>query len=980
MLDNAPRTRQPTEAVEVAVPGRRRVGRPTGRAPTASARACARRGQHRPAGRTGRRRRARSPTPGAAPRRWPGCRRRPGPTVLERAAAAAAAQRRDELARLLALELGKPVKDGRGEIDRVADTFAVCAAEARRIGGEVLPVAGWARGVGNTALTYRAPVGVALAITPFNAPANLLAHKLGAVVRGRQHDDRQAAAAGAGRRPPPWSRCCSRRACRRRRCSCCTAAARSAPRCAPRRRSASSASPAARPPARRWPARPAPSGWCWSSAATPPRSSARTPTSPPPRGSAPRTGYSNSGQSCISVQRVYVHRARFDEFVDAFTARGGEARRSATRSTRRPTSARWSTTTPPSGWSRWAAEAAAAGATDHDRRRPRRRHRRARPSWRRPAAGRPAWSATRCSAPLVSVLPYDDFDDVVGGLQRQPLRAAGRPVHPRHPPDPHRLARARGRRPRRQRLVELPARPRAVRRGQGLRLRARVAALDDRGLHRRQDAAAARHVPVRRSGRHAMSVDELVDTGTRDDTVRRRGHGGPARVVRRRVRLRHLRAHQHRAAGRAGPQQHPSSSSPGTSRPRRTPPTATPAPPASPASCCCTSGPGMTNAVTGVLTAALDSVPLVAITGDIPSYYYGRHPHQEVNLHADADQTAIYRPFVKRAWQVHRVEDLPRFTERAFWTATSGRPGAVLLNVPMDHFSRPVPRGHRDRATRSPAPAAARRCRPTSPTGSPTCSSAAERPLVYLGGGLRRGAGPRRAARAGRAPRHPGRALADGQGHAARQPPARCSACPASGAWRLTNALHPRGRRRAGRRPPGSPRPTPARGTAATPGSSRPAGSIQIDIDPAEIGRNYPVEIGAVADVADAVQAIAAAVRAPAARRRRRGRRCASAITAARARAVRRQRANAARSDAVPAAARADPRRPAGGPAGRRGPRHRRRLEQERRRPVLRAARRGPVHHPGRRLDDGLRPGRGASASRSPSRTGSSSRSSATAA
>ncbi|GAB2854411.1 aldehyde dehydrogenase family protein [Actinoallomurus bryophytorum] len=100
-------------------------------------------------------------------------------TVLERASASAA-RHREELARLLALELGKPLKDGRGEIDRVADTFAVCAAEARRIGGETLPVAGWARGVGNTAFTYRAPVGVALAITPFNAPANLLAHKLGA--------------------------------------------------------------------------------------------------------------------------------------------------------------------------------------------------------------------------------------------------------------------------------------------------------------------------------------------------------------------------------------------------------------------------------------------------------------------------------------------------------------------------------------------------------------------------------------------------------------------------------------------------------------------------------------------------------------------------------------------------------------------------------------------------------------------------------
>jgi acyl-CoA reductase-like NAD-dependent aldehyde dehydrogenase len=99
--------------------------------------------------------------------------------ILQRASAAAT-EHREGLARLLALELGKPIKDGRGEIDRVAETFAVCAAEARRIGGETLAVAGWARGVGNTAFTYRAPAGVALAITPFNAPANLLAHKLGA--------------------------------------------------------------------------------------------------------------------------------------------------------------------------------------------------------------------------------------------------------------------------------------------------------------------------------------------------------------------------------------------------------------------------------------------------------------------------------------------------------------------------------------------------------------------------------------------------------------------------------------------------------------------------------------------------------------------------------------------------------------------------------------------------------------------------------
>src|SRR5689334_17309288 len=119
-------------------------------------------------------------------------------------------------------------------------------------------------------------------------------------------------------------------------------------------------------------------------------------------------------------------------------------------------------------------------------------------------------------------------------------------------------------------------------------------------------------------------------------------------------------------------------------------------------------GPGMMNAVTGVATAALDSVPLVTISGDVPSYMYGRHPHQEVNLHADADQTAIFRPFVKRAWHAHRVEDLPRFLERAFWTATSGRPGATLLNVPMDLFSRPLPGWRADQyplPAHTPAPA-----------------------------------------------------------------------------------------------------------------------------------------------------------------------------------------------------------------------------------------------------------------------------------
>src|SRR5882762_377166 len=70
-------------------------------------------------------------------------------------------------------------------------------------------------------------------------------------------------------------------------------------------------------------------------------------------------------------------------------------------------------------------------------------------------------------------------------------------------------------------------------------------------------------------------------------------------------------------------------------------------------------GPGLTNAATGVANAALDSIPMVVIAGDVPSHYFGRHPHQEVNLHADASQYEIYRPFVKRAWRVVQAHLFP---------------------------------------------------------------------------------------------------------------------------------------------------------------------------------------------------------------------------------------------------------------------------------------------------------------------------------
>ena len=238
--------------------------------------------------------------------------------ILDRAARLAA-QRRDHLATLLALELGKPKKDGRAEIDRVADTLAIRAAEARRIGGELLPVAGWARGVGNTALTYRAPAGVALAITPFNAPANLLAHKLGASF---------AAGNTTIVKAPPQAPASSAAVVELLRDAGMPAEAAQllhgggevgARLCAADEVTVISFTGSAA------------TGAAVARAAGPKRlvlelgGNAATIVCEDADIAAAarvcaRTGYTNSGQSCISVQRVYVQRDRFGAFLDAFTA------------------------------------------------------------------------------------------------------------------------------------------------------------------------------------------------------------------------------------------------------------------------------------------------------------------------------------------------------------------------------------------------------------------------------------------------------------------------------------------------------------------------------------------------------------------------------------------------------------------------------------------------------------------------------------
>jgi len=91
-----------------------------------------------------------------------------------------------------------------------------------------------------------------------------------------------------------------------------------------------------------------------------------------------------------------------------------------------------------------------------------------------------------------------------------------------------------------------------------------------------------------------------------------------------------------------------------------------------------TSGPGATNAVTGIATAYLDSIPLVVLTGQVQTAFIGSDAFQEV------DAVGITRPCVKHNFLVKRVEDLAITLKRAFYVATTGRPGPVVVDIPKD--------------------------------------------------------------------------------------------------------------------------------------------------------------------------------------------------------------------------------------------------------------------------------------------------------
>jgi acetolactate synthase I/II/III large subunit len=145
--------------------------------------------------------------------------------------------------------------------------------------------------------------------------------------------------------------------------------------------------------------------------------------------------------------------------------------------------------------------------------------------------------------------------------------------------------------------------------------------------------------------------------------------------------------------------------------------------------CLVTSGPGLTNAVTGIATAYMDSIPMVIISGQVATQYIGQDAFQE------CDAVGITRPCVKHNFLVKKVTDLAPTMKRAFHIARSGRPGPVLVDIPKDvttamckfDYSAPV-------SMRSYNPVL--RGHPGQIKKAVQLLVEAERPLIYTGGGV----------------------------------------------------------------------------------------------------------------------------------------------------------------------------------------------------------------------------------------------------
>jgi acetolactate synthase-1/2/3 large subunit len=261
-----------------------------------------------------------------------------------------------------------------------------------------------------------------------------------------------------------------------------------------------------------------------------------------------------------------------------------------------------------------------------------------------------------------------------------------------------------------------------------------------------------------------------------------------------------------------------------------------------------TSGPGATNAVTGLTDALMDSVPIVCLTGQVPTHLIGNDAFQE------ADTTGITRPCTKHNYLVKDVRELARMLHEAFYVARSGRPGPVVVDLPKDILFAPGPYSQPGQANhKSYRP---QLCPdPERIAAAVEMIGAAKRPLFYGGGGLIN-SGPEACARLAELVRltdAPCTLTLMGLGAFPAADPHFLGMVGMHGTYEANLAMHgcdlmiAVGSRFDDR--------VTGRLNAFSPGSKK----IHIDIDPSSINKNVRVDLPIIGDVGEALSAMLAA-------------------------------------------------------------------------------------------------------------------------
>lgn len=268
-------------------------------------------------------------------------------------------------------------------------------------------------------------------------------------------------------------------------------------------------------------------------------------------------------------------------------------------------------------------------------------------------------------------------------------------------------------------------------------------------------------------------------------------------------------------------------------------------------------GPGSVNLTIALACAMMDSSAMVAITGNVPTSQWNRGPFQETYRHHQADFPSVVRPYVKRSFQVPRADMLPLALRQAFKTAATGRPGPVNVDVPLNVFVEEAPEGgvpdpeqwwHGIERRPGPPPEVVRK--------TLDLLLGAERPVILVGNGAVLSEAAPEIRRLVDALGAPLAHTPQGAGVVPADHPlevgviGRNGTYPANQCTRSADVLLALGVRFDDRVSSGW-----------VPGYTfdiPPTKLIQIDIDPDEIGRNYPVHLGVTADVRLFVRALLA--------------------------------------------------------------------------------------------------------------------------